>query len=73
VADTRKFGLQLVEDLVVPHLRRRMSLNGMQIYLKQRAEVYLGDNLILAFPKDLIFPVHVYKYEHRNKCSIFDI
>jgi hypothetical protein len=40
--DTRAFRFQLVHDLVVPHVRRRMNMPGIQNRIKIKARDYLG-------------------------------
>jgi len=41
VQNSRKFGLQLVEELVVPHIRRRMMTPTLQNFIKEKCRVYL--------------------------------
>ena len=41
VPDSRKFGLQLVEELVVPHIRRRLATPTLQTFIKEKCRVYL--------------------------------
>jgi hypothetical protein len=40
--DSRAFRFQLVHDLVVPHIRRRMFLPGIHTRIKNKARDYLG-------------------------------
>jgi hypothetical protein len=40
--DTRAFRFQLVHDLVVPHMLRRMKMPGIQSRIKTKARDYLG-------------------------------
>jgi hypothetical protein len=45
--DTRKFGLQLIEELVVPHIRRRMETPTVQHSVKEKCRVYLRKYLCI--------------------------
>jgi len=40
--DTRAFRYELVADLVIPHIRRRLVSRGIQKHVKMKAELYLG-------------------------------
>jgi hypothetical protein len=41
--DTREFRYQLVADLVIPHIRRRIKSPGIQTRVKNKARDYLGN------------------------------
>jgi hypothetical protein len=40
--DTRAFRYELVADLVIPHIRRRLTSRNIQKHIRTKAEMYLG-------------------------------
>jgi hypothetical protein len=54
VPDTRHFGLDLVRELVTPHIKRRLLKPGVQNFVKAKAMCYLSKYSItyyVLFPK----------------------
>ena len=40
--DTRAFRYELVADLVIPHIKRRLTQRNIQRHIRTKAELYLG-------------------------------
>jgi hypothetical protein len=48
--NTRKFGLNLVRELVTPHILRRIQMHGIQNFVKTKARCYLGKFFLFVCP-----------------------